>query len=243
MAVEEEQIALLVEQLHVAYGHVLALKDVSFAIPKGKMVGILGPNGAGKSTLIRSLLGLTPAFLGKVNFMEKSKKVAYVPQRSSVDLDFPITVQEVVSMGCYGRRGLFRRIDAQEKQKIAIAMEQTGLTSLAKRPIGELSGGQQQKTFLARALVQDADIYLLDEPFTGVDMTTENAMVQILQGLCKLGKTLCIVHHDLHRVQQYFDYILLLNVSLIACGPTQEVFHRENLRKAYGESGFFTEFS
>ena len=240
--------ALTVEQLCVLYDRAPVLWDIHFSIPQGKMVGILGPNGAGKSTLIKALLGLTTSLSGKVELLGKSYKqvrklVAYVPQRNSVDWEFPITVQEVVSMGCYGRKGLFQRLGALEKKKVQDALAQVGLESLADRQIGELSGGQQQKTFLARALVQQADLYFLDEPFMGVDMTTEKTIMRILQELASQGKTLCIVHHDLHCIREYFDWIVLLNTTLIASGSVEDVFCKNNLLKAYGDHLLFSEFS
>jgi manganese/zinc/iron transport system ATP- binding protein len=203
------------------------------------MAGIVGPNGAGKSTLIKSLLGLVPSLSGEALIYGKSyksqrKRVGYVPQRSSVDWDFPTTALDVVTMGLYGRLGWFKRPGRKERDESLEALDMVGMSALADRQISQLSGGQQQRVFLARALVQEADIYFLDEPMAGVDATTERAIIDILRRLRDEGKTLIVVHHDLQTVRRYFDWLLLLNVSVVAMGDIDDVFTVDNLRKAYG---------
>lgn len=226
------QPAVIVQELQINYGTRSILWDISFALPKGEMIGIIGPNGAGKSTLLKALLRLIKPLTGSVAI---HGAVAYVPQRESVDWDFPITAEEVVLMGRYGKLGLFGRVKKADREAAAAALEQVGMTAFAKRQISELSGGQQQRLFIARALVQDADILLLDEPFAGVDLATEKTIVQILQGEKRKGKTILIVHHDLPSVTEYFDWALLMNTRLIACGPVQESFTKENLAKTFGK--------
>jgi len=225
--------------LLVTYRLTKALHDISFQIPQGKIVGILGPNGAGKSTLMKVLIGLQKARGGEVTWSSPALSFAYMPQRANVDLSFPITVREIVAMGCYGWKKRLWFLRTEDKVHIQEAMHEMGILHLADRAIGELSGGQQQRAFFARALVQQADVYLLDEPFTGVDATTEHMMTAKLRMLQTQGKTIFMVHHDLHRAKTYFDYLVLLNKKLIACGPTEEVFCKKLLRQAYGEHIFF----
>jgi len=203
------------------------------------MAAIVGPNGAGKSTLIKSILGLVPATAGHVYlagapYAAMRRRVAYVPQRSSVDWDFPTTALDVVMMGRYGHLGWFRRPGAEERRRAMAALEEVGIAELADRQISQLSGGQQQRVFLARALVQEADIYFLDEPMAGVDATTERAIVALLKRLRDQGRTVIVVHHDLQTVREYFDWIVILNVRVIAQGPVAETYSAENLRRAYG---------
>ncbi|HSX04775.1 MAG TPA: metal ABC transporter ATP-binding protein [Rhabdochlamydiaceae bacterium] len=238
--------ALKVEYLSVNYDKTPILWEVGFEIPAGQLVGIIGPNGAGKSTLLKALLGMVAPIAGKVEFFGKplkkvKKQIAYVPQRTSVDWDFPITVREVVLMGRYHKLGLFKWASKEDKKAAVKALEMVGMEPFASRQISELSGGQQQRVFIARALAQDADIYFMDEPFAGVDMATEKAMILLLNELKKQGKTLFIVHHDLNSVEQYFDYIVLLNTCLIAYGPTQQEFNVENIRRTYGKSSLLLE--
>lgn len=233
--------AVEAEALNVNYGKTSVLWDVSFQIPEGVLVGILGPNGAGKSTLLRAALGLLQPLSGKITLFgapaEKvRKKVAYVPQRGSVDWDFPITAEEVVLMGRYGRLGLFGRIRQADREATAAALEQVGMSAYAHRQISQLSGGQQQRLFIARALVQGADLFLLDEPFSGVDLATEKAIMELLKKQKERGKTILIVHHDLPSVVEYFDWTLLLNTQLLACGPIKESFTKENLTRVFGKS-------
>lgn len=232
--------ALEAKDLNVSYEQTAVLWDVNFQVPPGVIVGVLGPNGAGKSTLLKAALGLIKPISGKISFLGKSfsevqKKIAYVPQRESIDWDFPITAQEVVLMGRYGRLGLFGRIRKADKEAAAAALDLVGMTSFAKRQISQLSGGQQQRLFLARALLQNPDIFLLDEPFGGVDLSTEKVIMELLRKQRDEGKTILIVHHDLPTVEEYFDWVLLLNTRLIDCGPVSEVFHRKNLANTFGK--------
>jgi len=225
--------ALEAEELNINYGKTPILWDLTFQIPEGRLVGIIGPNGAGKSTLLKAALGLIKPLSGKISI---KKQVAYVPQRESVDWDFPITAEEVVLMGRYGRLGLFGRLRLADREAAKVALEQVGMSAYADRQISQLSGGQQQRLFIARALVQNADIFLLDEPFVGVDLATEKAIMALLRRQKEAGKTILIVHHDLPSVEEYFDWALLLNTRLLACGPIKEVFTRDNLAKAFGKS-------
>lgn len=231
--------ALEIEDLTVAYNSKPAIWDVDLQVPPGVLMAIVGPNGAGKSTLIKSALKLIPRTAGKVRFLgkpyeEARQLVGYVPQRGSVDWDFPTSVIDVVMMGLYGKLGWFRRPGRAERALAMHALEQVELQDFAERQISQLSGGQQQRAFLARALVQDAQIYFMDEPFAAVDAVTERAIVAILQELRARDKTVLVVHHDLQTVPNYFDWVALLNVELIAQGPTAVVFTPENLRRTYG---------
>jgi manganese/zinc/iron transport system ATP- binding protein len=239
VATSSETLAIHVTDLTVAYRYQPALWDVDLELPQGLLMAVVGPNGAGKTTLIRAILGLVPVAAGEVRifgrpFSEQRRLVAYVPQRGSVDWDFPTTVLDVVTMGTYGRLGWLRRPGRRERDAAWAAIEQVGMTQLAARQISQLSGGQQQRVFLARALVQDAEVYLMDEPFQGVDATTERAIVELLQTLRSAGKTVVVVHHDLQTVREYFDWVTLLNVRRIASGPVAEAFSDANLRLAYG---------
>jgi len=237
---------LRVRDLTVAYHRKPVIWDIDLSIPEGKLVAVVGPNGAGKSTLIKACLDLIPRSSGEVAiygepYQKQRKRVGYVPQRESVDWDFPVSALDVVAMGTYGRLGWFRRVDRRSKALALQALDRVGLADYAGRQISQLSGGQQQRAFLARALVQDADIYFMDEPFAAVDAATERAIVELLRELQKRGKTCLVVHHDLATVPQYFDWTVLLNLRVVATGPTVEVFNRENLRKTYG--GKLTLFS
>ncbi|HEY0020962.1 MAG TPA: metal ABC transporter ATP-binding protein [Longimicrobium sp.] len=231
--------AIEVNDLTVAYREKPVLWDVDLQVPAGVLMAIVGPNGAGKSTLIKAALGLVRAAAGQVlvhgrPYAEQRKLVAYVPQRGSVDWDFPTSVLDVVMMGCYGALGWLRRPGRKQRESAMAALAQVGMQDFAERQISQLSGGQQQRVFLARALVQDARLYLMDEPFQGVDAKTERAIVTVLQQLREEGKTVVVVHHDLETVSEYFDQVLLLNVRRIASGPVDEVFTEENLRLTYG---------
>ena len=238
-AADSARLALAVDDLTVAYNEKPAIWDIDLAVPEGVLMGVVGPNGAGKSTLIKAVLNLIPRAAGAVSFYGKPYErarslVGYVPQRGSVDWDFPTSVLDVVTMGLYGKLGWFRRPGKRERELALHALDQVGLLDFANRQISQLSGGQQQRTFLARALVQDAQIYFMDEPFAAVDAVTENAIVGILQALNKRGKTVLVVHHDLQTVAQYFDWVTLINVEVIASGLTSEVFTPQNLRRTYG---------
>jgi manganese/zinc/iron transport system ATP- binding protein len=228
------------EELNVNYERTPVLWDVSFSIPKGLLVGIVGPNGAGKSSLLKAALGLVKPLSGKIEFLQQPisrvrQKIAYVPQRQSVDWDFPITALQVVLMGRYGKMGWFGRPRRADREAAKKALEVVGMASYADRQISELSGGQQQRLFLARAFVQNPDIFLMDEPFTGVDLTTEKEIIELLKKQKQEGKTIFIVHHDLPTVEEYFDWVMLLNTRLIAYGPTSEIFQAANLAKTFGK--------
>ena len=231
--------AIEVHDLTVAYREKPVLWDIDLVVPGGVLMAVVGPNGAGKTTLIKAILGLVRPVAGEVfvqgkPYSARSRTVAYVPQRGSVDWDFPTTVQDVVTMGTYGRLGWLRRPGAKEHLDALEALGRVGMADFAMRQISQLSGGQQQRTFLARALVQDAPVYLMDEPFQGVDSVTERAIVEILRELRSRGRTVLVVHHDLQTVAEYFDWVTLLNVRRIASGPVAEAFTPENLRAAYG---------
>jgi manganese/zinc/iron transport system ATP- binding protein len=233
--------AIKIQQLSVNYDKTPVLWDVYCEIPEGKLVGIIGPNGAGKSTLLKALLGMSRSLSGKIEFFDLPLKkvehrVAYVPQRTSVDWDFPITAFEVVLMGRYRKLGLFKWAKAADKEAARHALDIVGMLPFADRQISQLSGGQQQRLFIARALLQDADIYLMDEPFAGVDMATEKAIISLLNKLKNQGKTLLVVHHDLMSVESYFDWVIMLNTSLIASGPVAAVFNTENIMRTYGRT-------
>ncbi|ADI39016.1 Manganese transport system ATP-binding protein MntB [Waddlia chondrophila 2032/99] len=233
--------ALTTHQLSVNYGDVSALWDVSLQVPAGVVAGIIGPNGAGKTTLIKTALGLIRPISGKVEFfnqpLEKARKrIAYVPQKETVDWDFPITVRDLVLMGRYGHLGLFRWPRQADYAAVHEYLEMVGMELFAHRQISQLSGGQQQRVFLARALIQEADIYLMDEPFVGIDLGTRQVIMDILHKLRDQGKTVCVVHHELDSVDNYFDWVIMLNIRLVASGRTEEVFTRENLNACYGKS-------
>ena len=236
----EPNFALHVEDLTVSYHSKPVLWDIDLDVPPGVLAAIVGPNGAGKSTLIKTILGLIKPAAGHIyihgkSYKEQRSTVAYVPQRNSVDWDFPTTALEVVTMGLYGRLGWLKRPGVKEHAAAVAALEQVGMETFAKRQISQLSGGQQQRVFLARALVQEADVYFMDEPMAGVDATTERAIINLLKTLRSNGKTVIVVHHDLQTVQSYFDWMVLLNVRILGQGPVEEVYTQENLRSAYGE--------
>jgi len=228
-----------VHDLTVAYHHRPVLWDIDLAFPEGKLIGVIGPNGAGKSTLIKAIMGLVPLASGYVkiygNPVEKARaSVAYVPQRESVDWDFPTNALDVVLMGRYGQLPLFGRPKKQDREIARESLEKVGMGAFATRQISQLSGGQQQRVFLARALAQQTRVYLMDEPFAGVDAATEKAIVKLLHDLRAQGATVVVVHHDLQTVPEYFDHVLMLNLRCVAFGPVEEVFTPENLQQAYG---------
>lgn len=223
--------AIEIKNLTVAYGENIALEDLNLNIEVGSLMALVGPNGAGKSTLIKTILKFLKQITGEIKI--NAKTLAYVPQRNSVDWDFPTTLFDVVEMGCYGRVGLFKRVSKEEKQKVLKAIEQVGMLEFKDRQISELSGGQQQRAFIARALVQEADIYLMDEPFQGVDSTTEKSIVEILKQLKDEGKTIIVVHHDLQTVPTYFESVALINKAVIVSGKVSEVFTQENIDVTY----------
>jgi manganese/zinc/iron transport system ATP- binding protein len=231
--------AIEVHNLTVAYGQKPVLWDIDIAIPSGHLVAIVGPNGAGKSTFLKAVLGLIPATTGFVKVFGSDvsavrKRIGYVPQRESVDWDFPVSVLDVVEMGRYGAIGWFKRPSKRDREIALSCLDQVGMAAFATRQISQLSGGQQQRVFLARALAQGSDIYLMDEPFAGVDAATERAIIEILRTLRSSGKTVIAVHHDLQTIPEYFDWVAMLNLNLVAAGSVSEAYTPENLQKTYG---------
>jgi manganese/zinc/iron transport system ATP- binding protein len=232
-------IPLLIRDLNVAYGRKVVVWDLDLTVPPGKTMAIVGPNGAGKSTLLKAALGIVPLASGRIEFFGKPlnsvrQRVAYVPQRESVDWDFPVSAWEVVAMGLYRQIGWFGRVRAEHRERALAALAKVGLSEFARRQISQLSGGQQQRVFLARALVQSADLFLMDEPFASVDAATERAIVAVLNELRDQGRTVVCVHHDLQTVPEYFQHVALINMRLVRQGPVDEVFTAENLRRTYG---------
>ena len=230
---------LEIHDLTVAYHKKPVLWGIDLRVPAGKLIGIVGPNGAGKSTLIKAAMGLLPLNSGWVKVFgqpvrESLRRIGYVPQRESVDWDFPVSVTDVVLMGRYGHLGLLRRPRRQDREIARECLSKVNMLPYADRQIANLSGGQQQRVFLARALAQESDLYFMDEPFSGVDAATEAAIVALLQELKDRGKTLLVVHHDLPTARNYFDMLLLLNMRVVAFGPTEEVFTNELLQATYG---------
>ena len=233
-----DDIVIEVKDLIVAYEESPVLWDINLNIKKGILMAIVGPNGAGKSTLIKAMLGLVKCLNGEVKFFGREykkvrNKIAYVPQRGSVDWDFPTTVFDVVEMGTYGKVGWIKRVQKEDKLKVKEAIKKVDLEEFENRQISRLSGGQQQRVFLARALVQEAQIYFMDEPFQGVDSKTEKSIVKILKKLRDEGKTVIAVHHDLQTVKEYFDYITFINKEIIATGKVCDIFTEENIKKTY----------
>jgi manganese/zinc/iron transport system ATP- binding protein len=228
-----------IHAMTVAYHRKPVLWDVDYDAPPNALIAIVGPNGAGKSTLIKACLGLVPAASGRVEFWGESyraqrRRVGYVPQRESVDWDFPVSALDVVAMGRYARIGWCRPVTRSHKRAAMACLDHVGMADYANRQISQLSGGQQQRVFLARALAQEADLYFMDEPFAGVDAATERAIVVVLQELKGQGKTVICVHHDLQTVAQYYDHVILLNMRIVTSGPVYEVFTEANLHKTYG---------
>jgi manganese/zinc/iron transport system ATP- binding protein len=241
---KQQHYAVEVEDLTVAYDAKPVLWDIDLKIPKGQLMAVVGPNGAGKTTLIKAMLGLLKPVTGAVRFLDGSgdvhglkNRIGYVPQSGSVDWDFPATVQDVVLMGCYGKLGWIRRPRKADMELTKQTLQKVGMQDYATRQISQLSGGQQQRVFLARALAQEAEVYFMDEPFKGVDAQTERAIVALLKDLKEQGKTVVVVHHDLQTVPDYFDWVTLINLRVVASGPVKEVFHEENLKKTYHSSG------
>lgn len=230
---------LEIHDLTVAYHRKPVLWGIDLLVPKGRLIGIVGPNGAGKSTLIKACMGLLPLSSGWVKIFGRPPKeallhVGYVPQRESVDWDFPVSVMDVVLMGRYGRLGLVQRPSKKDREVARDCLDKVKMLPYANRQISNLSGGQQQRVFLARALAQESDLYFMDEPFAGVDAATESAIITLLRELKNKGKTLLVVHHDLPTAKDYFDMLLLLNMRVVAFGPTEQVFTNELLQKTYG---------
>ena len=225
--------------LTVLYGRKPALWNIDFELPDKQVIGIMGPNGSGKSTLLKAIMGVVEPTSGftKVYDDELSNvrdKVSYVPQRQDIDWDFPANVRDIVAMGRFQKRGLFKKLTTEDKEIVTDSLEKVNMLGYAKRQISQLSGGQQQRVFLARAIAQQGDLFLMDEPFAGVDIATEEMIISLLKTMKDAGKTLVIVHHDLHTAQSYFDHLVLLNTRLIASGPTSEVFTDKILTDTYG---------
>lgn len=242
-----EKTAISIKDLHVSYYGNEALNGVSLSVQPGNVVGIIGPNGAGKSTLIKALLNLIPKDKGDIKVLGKTvkevrKKIAYVPQRNDIDWDFPITVLDAVLLGTYPNLPIFRRPKKKEKEWALECLQRVGMEEFKKRQIGELSGGQQQRVFLARALAQKAELFFLDEPFVGVDVSSEEMIVKVLKDLCCQGKTVIVVHHDLSKANDYFNQLILLNKELISFGEVNEVIQSEIIERAYkGQLAFMKE--
>ncbi len=230
-----------IENLTLSYDKTCVLWDVNIKMDSSQLVGIIGPNGAGKSTFLKAVLGIVKPISGTIRLWGQSieavrKKIAYVPQKESIDWDFPITAYEVVLMGRYHRMGFLKKPRNSDKMAAMEALDRVGMKAFAKRQIAELSGGQQQRLFLARALVQDAEMYFMDEPFQCVDISTEKTIMDLLRELKKAGKTIFVVHHDISTLREYFDSLILFNTSLIAYGPTTDVLTKQNIKKAFSKA-------
>jgi len=233
------KISIKVDDLAVSYHGKQVFKPSSVRLEQGQLIGVIGPNGAGKSTFLKGVMGLIPIDSGEISILNQKvkqvrKKIAYVPQRSDIDWDFPVLVRDVVMMGRYPLMGWFRRAKEKDHQIVEDCLEKVGLSHLHDRQIGQLSGGQQQRVFLARALAQEADLFLLDEPFVGVDVATEKIIIGLLRELKEEGKTIVVIHHDLSKATEYFDQLLLINQEIVAYGPAEETFKPELLNQTYG---------
>ncbi len=243
MDIVAKQIAVKVDNLTVAYNGSPVLSNCSFAIESGKKVAIIGQNGAGKTTLLKAMLGLVKPICGNIDFFSSGKltkamrkKIAYVPQSESVDWDFPLSVLDVVLMGRYCHIGWCKRVTKRHIDIALFALEAVSMQSEAYCQIGELSGGQRQRVFLARAIAQEADLYFMDEPFKGVDITTEKAIVELFDNLKNAGKTIVVVHHDLPSVREYFDDAIVVNKKVLGYGTVDEVFKSGVVLSAYNKS-------
>jgi manganese/zinc/iron transport system ATP- binding protein len=233
--------ALDIHNITLAYNAQPVIVNITFSVPQGVMCALIGPNGAGKTSLLKAMVDLIKPVTGTIRvlgkpYTETRSRVAYVPQRSTVDWDFPTTVFDVVMMGCYQSIGWFKWPSKQNRLDVLHALEMVAMQDYAERPISQLSGGQQQRVFLARALVQKADLYLMDEPFVGIDMATEQMIVTLLKNLRSEGKTIIVVHHDLQTAPLYFDWGVLINRSLIAHGPLDHIFTKEHINITYGRT-------
>ncbi|MCA9408255.1 MAG: metal ABC transporter ATP-binding protein [Candidatus Omnitrophica bacterium] len=243
---DNETLAIDINDLTVAYREKPVLWDVDFQAPQGSLLAIVGPNGAGKSTLVKTILGLIKPAAGRIliygrRYTLNSKLIGYVPQRGSVDWDFPTSVLDVVMMGRYGHLGWFKRPSKLDRELALECLDKVGMSDFINRQISQLSGGQQQRVFIARAFIQDASIYLMDEPFAGVDAATEKSIIELLRDLKKQGKTVICVHHDLQTLKEYFEWTFLLNVRAVALGKVEDVLTEENLKRTYGgRSAFLT---
>lgn len=233
-----EEKVISIKNLSVAYSKKPVLWDINVDMPRGELIAIIGPNGAGKSTLLKSMLEIIPRISGKVEFLGQAYKsvqklISYIPQRKSVDWDYPISVQDLVAMGLYSEMKWYQRFNKNQLDKIRWALEQVDLVQFAPRQISQLSGGQQQRAFMARALIQQADVFLMDEPFAGVDAASEKSIFKVIDALKAQDKTIVIVHHNLSMIKEYFDYVVMLNLRLIASGDVKSTFTDENLNKTY----------
>lgn len=232
-------VSIETHNLTVSYNRRPVLWNIDFEIPTGNIVGIIGPNGSGKTTLLKAIMGLVPISSGYVKIFDKPldevrERISYVPQRESVDWDFPASVMDIVLMGRYRKNNLMKRLSKSDKDIAAEALEKVNMLEYSNRQISQLSGGQQQRVFIARSLAQGADLYIMDEPFVGVDASTEEAILNLLSDMKKEGKTVVVVHHDLQTAKDYFDWIVLLNTRMVAAGPKDEIFKEELLQEAYG---------
>lgn len=232
-------ISIETHNLTVSYNQRPVLWNIDFELPQGKIIGIIGPNGSGKTTLLKSIMGLVPISSGYVKIFDQPldqvrEKISYVPQRESVDWDFPASVMDIVLMGRYRKNNLMKRLSKADRDIAAEALEKVNMLEYCDRQISQLSGGQQQRVFIARSLAQGADLYIMDEPFVGVDAATEEAILNLLSEMKKEGKTVVVVHHDLQTAKDYFDWIVLLNTRMVAAGPKEEIFKEELLQEAYG---------
>ncbi|MGO3109519.1 MAG: metal ABC transporter ATP-binding protein [Sphingobacterium sp.] len=239
MIIQSENPVLEVHDLTVSYSGKPALWSVDFSLPGGSITGIIGPNGSGKSTLLKSIMGLIPLSSGYVKIFGKElddvrSRVSYVPQRETVDWDFPVSALDVVLMGRYAKIGMLRNVRSSDRQTAMECLEKVGMAAFAKRQISQLSGGQQQRVFIARALAQEADFYLMDEPFAGVDAATEEAIITLLREMVNAKKNVIVVHHNLDTITEYFDWLVMLNMRLVASGPVKQVYIPELLKKTYG---------
>lgn len=239
--------ALKLKNVHVSYYGKTAIQDIDLTVEEGNILGIIGPNGAGKSTLLKALLDLVSIDKGSIEILggtlkENRKRIAYVPQRSEYDWDFPINVLDAVLIGTYPTLGIFKRPKKKDRDWAYQCLEKVGMEEFHNRQIGELSGGQQQRVFLARALAQKADLFFLDEPFVGIDVSSEETIINLLQELRNDGKTVVVIHHDLSKANDYFDQLLLLNKNVVQYGSPREVLRTENILKAYNrEMSFLNE--
>lgn len=239
MKTDAKNPAVEFHDLTVSYHKKPVLWNIDATLPGGALIGIIGPNGAGKSTLIKAAMGLLPLASGYVRIFDQPidrvrHRVSYVPQRETVDWDFPTSVLDVVLMGRYAKLGLLKNPGKADKEIAINCLEKVGMEAFINRQISQLSGGQQQRVFLARALAQEADLYFMDEPFAGVDAATETAILNILQEIAAQQKTVIVVHHDLQSAAAFFDWIVLLNMRLVASGPIGQVFTSELLQETYG---------
>lgn len=236
--------ALKLKNVHVSYYGKTAIQDIDLTVEEGNILGIIGPNGAGKSTLLKALLDLVSIDKGSIEILggtlkENRKRIAYVPQRSEYDWDFPINVLDAVLIGTYPTLGIFKRPKKKDREWAYKCLEKVGMEEFHNRQIGELSGGQQQRVFLARAIAQKADLFFLDEPFVGIDVSSEETIITLLQELRDQGKTVVVIHHDLSKANDYFDQLLLLNKNVVQYGSPREVLRTENILKAYNREMSF----